>query len=262
MKPPTSAAAVRAARSGGLDLSKLNLADLKRGRDEAFARAQKTAPPITRACPVSRAIRIGGRVVVADELRIADLAELQAWLEEQVPHPLADLPPAWADPEPGTRLDRLAAAWEAAADWPARYGSVRAAMLLGTTEGRAFFLRLCLRRSDPSFGVADALAVLGESTPAEWAGLRRVAYGLTPRQEIADELAPDRSPGRLSNWCLTFHRLNAREGGMGYREIGELTLSQFRNLCSEGKSAELSAEFSAQSRRVREILEKRHERRE
>jgi hypothetical protein len=241
-----------------VDLSTLDLGSLVRGRDAAFERAQGHAPPITRVCPVARPIPLGGRLHVVDELRIADLAEIQAWLEAESPHPLADMPPSWADPEPETRTARLKVAWEDAASWPVRYGSDRAAVLLGTTGGRAFFLYLCLRRGDPGFGVAGALGLLAEVTPIEWAGLRRVAYGLTPRREIADEVAPDRTPGRLSSWCAAFHRANEAPGGPGYAEIGELTISQWRNLCSKGKSTDTSAEFAAQSRRVREILEAAH----
>jgi hypothetical protein len=72
--------------SQALDFSKLDVAALRKGRDAAFARARDHSPPITRVCPVSRAIPLGGKPRVASELRIADLAELQAWLEEQVPH--------------------------------------------------------------------------------------------------------------------------------------------------------------------------------
>jgi hypothetical protein len=240
--------------SQALDFSKLDVAALRRGRDAAFARARDHSPPITRVCPVSRAIPLGGGHRTASELRIADLAQLQAWLEEQVPHPLASIPPAWADSEPESRLERLAAAWEAAASWPVRYGTERAAELLGTIPGRAFFLWLCLRRDDPTFGVVDALALLHEITHAEWAGLLRVAYGRTPRQEIADELAPDETPGRMSNWCVSFHRAVMSDAGITYANIGELTISQWRNFCMEGKQAEQSAEFAAQARRVREIL--------
>jgi hypothetical protein len=240
--------------SRALDFSKIDVAALKKGRDAAFARARDHSPPITAVMPVARAIPLGGRRRVAHELRISDLAELQAWLEEQVPHPLASIPPAWADPDPGTRTARLAEAWEAAASWPVRFGTARAGELLASAAGRAFFLWLCLRRGSPSFGVVDALALLAEVTPTEWAGLRRVAYGLTPRQEIADELAPDESPGRMSNWCLSFHRAVMSDAGITYSSIGELTLSQWRNFCNEGKPAEQSAEFAARAKRAGEVL--------
>jgi hypothetical protein len=61
----------------------------------------------------------------------------------------------------------------------------------------------------------------------------------------------------MSNWCLSFHRAVMSDAGITYASIGELTLSQWRNFCTEGKPVEQCAEFAAQAKRVREILEVR-----
>ncbi len=236
----------------GPDLSKLDPAALKRNRERALARAGALKPPITRVLPVARALEIGGRALVVEELRLADLAELQAWLEGQVPHPLDGLPPAWADPEPDTRLGRLGAAWEASATWPPRLGSDEGARLLASRQGHAFFVLLAARRRQPGFGLAEALELVDRATPAEWAGLVRSAYAIHPRLEIAAELAPDLSPGGGSDWCRSLHR--AAEVGNSYPELAEMTVGQWRNTYSEGKAAELSPEFAATSRRVRQAL--------
>jgi hypothetical protein len=247
----------RAARAvaRAFDPSKIDLAALHRERARVLARVDALLPQITRALPVARAIPLGGSPRVASELQLKDLAELQAWLEEREPHPMDGMPPAWADPEPETRPGRLAAAWERAATWPARLGTDRAAGLLEVPEGRCFFLLLVLRKADPGFGLAEAAGLLPRITPAEWSGLARVAWAINPREEIAGELAPDRSPAGGSNWCLSLHRATQAGGGMTYRELGGLYLSQWRNLCNEGKPHEFSAESSAASERVRKALE-------
>src|SRR5262249_41679242 len=157
----------------------------------------------TRLLPVSRAIPLGGSPRVASELQLKDLAELQAWLEEREPNPMDGIPPEWCDPDPASRPGRLAAAWEASATWPARLGTDRAPALLGEPGGRCMLLALVLRKADPGFGTEDALELLPRITPEEWARLRRVAFAVTPREEIADELALDRSPARPNNWALS-----------------------------------------------------------
>jgi hypothetical protein len=257
--PPRPAATLPAGNPAGLpagrlDFSKLDIASLKKERDRAVASADSKNPPISRVIPVPRVVILGGGPRVADELRIGDMARLQAWLEEQTPHPLAEIPPEWADPEPRTRPARLKAAWEASASWPIRYGTAEGSRLLGSTEGRAYFLTLCLRRSDPGFGLADALGLILRIAPLEWAALRRVAYGLTAREEVAEEIAPDAGPGKTANWCLSIHRATQFSGGPTYQDISEWTLSQWRNFCSEGKAAEFSAEFSARAKRVKAAL--------
>jgi hypothetical protein len=242
-------------RGKGIDFASLTLAGLKRERDRCVASSAAKNPPITRVLPVPRAIPLGGSLRVASELTMGDLARLQAWLEGQTPHPMEGLPPAWADPSPETRPGRLAAAWEAAKSWPVRYGTEAGSILLGSPEGRAYFLSLALRPADPGFGVADALELLARITPTEWAGLRRVAYGITPREELADEIAPDPSPAKTANWCLSLHRATLFDGGPTYESIRDWHVSTWRNFCQEGKASEFLPEHASQSKRVKKALE-------
>ena len=202
--PPASWAALQARRggpttpappAGGFDLRAI-----RRERARVLQRQESLRPPITRAIAVPRAIPLGPSRRVVSELRLRHLAELQAYLEEVEPHPLDGMPPAWADPDPGTRMARLAVAWERAAAWPPRLGTARGGEILHSPGGRAHFLATCLREHDPGFGLADALDLLPRITPAQWSGLRRVAYAIHPRLEIAAELAPRpvaRPAGRL-----------------------------------------------------------------
>lgn len=130
--------------------------------------------------PVARVVVLGGAPRAAIELQLRDIAEFQAWLEEAVPHPLADMPPAWCDPEPGTRRSRVLAAWEAAKTWPVRFGSPEGNLLMASDGGRALFLAVCLRKLDARFTAVDAVELLPRVTPQEWSGLSRVAYGVLP----------------------------------------------------------------------------------
>jgi hypothetical protein len=238
-----------------LDLGKLTRAGLLAERDRVLSRAEAHQPPITRVIPVPRAVQLGGREYVASELTLGDLAELQAWLEEAEPHPLEGLPPAWADPEPETRPARLAAAWERARAWPPRLGTDRGAELLASPGGRAFFLTLCLRRARPDFGPAEALDLLRRITPTEWSALRRVAYAITPREELVAELDDGADAGDgPPDWCRSVHNAIQAEGCPDYAGLAALHLGQWRNLCSQGKAAEKRPDFGAAVKRVVEKL--------
>jgi hypothetical protein len=264
VRPPTSWAAlsgiVRGLRPGPsparppLDLTKLDRKWLLAERERVLTRAERRMPPITRVVPVPRVVRLDGRRFVAGELTLGDLAELQAWLEEADPNPLDGLPPAWADVEPGTRPARLRALWDAAGEWPARLGTPAAGALLGTERGRAFFLCLCLRRHQPAFGLGDALALLPRVWPSEWAALRRVAYALTPREELVDELDPTPGKSRAGDWWKQLHAAAQLPHWPGYEGLARLTISQWRHLCSDGKAPEFGAEFCAAAKRARAAL--------
>jgi hypothetical protein len=255
MKTPVSFASLIGRTSAApptspLDLTKLNRAALLAERDRVLARFEAHNPPITRVIPVARAIKLGGESHVVDELRLGDLAEIQAWIESAEPHPLDGMPPASADPEPESRLARLAEAWEKARAWPPRLGTTRAGQLLNSNEGRTFFLVFCLSRRNPSFGLAQALELLPKITPAEWASLRRVAYGITPREEIAAELDDEDDGDGPPDWCRSVHNALQAEGCPDYRGIGQIYLSQWRNICSQGKAIEKRSEFGEKVKRV------------
>lgn len=234
-------------------LAGLDAGKLRAERDRIVARIEGHAPPITRVLSVPRAVMLGGSRFVARELTLGDLARLQAWLAEQTPHPLANIPPAWADPEPETRPARLAIAWEAARSWPVRYGSTAGSILLASPEGLAYYLTLVVVAGG-GLDAAIALDLAGRITPLEWLDLRRIAYGLTPQEEIADELAPDRSAARIGNWCLSFHRATSCDGGPTYLDLDRWTLSAWRNFCTEGKAADLTVEFGRRAKAVESLL--------
>lgn len=200
----------------------------------ASRRKSRDAVPLDWLLPRVRFVPLGGMSRPVAELRLRDLADLQGWLADQAPHPLRDVPPERLDPEPETRRARLQAAWKAARDWPPRLGSEDAAALLESPAGRVAFVAVCLRRCDPSVTAEDAATVAAAMDAAEWANLRRVAWGLQPWRELQGELdptsldAPDAGP---PDWTEAFHEIAGRTGWT-FDEIGALTLGQYRAIRS------------------------------
>lgn len=239
-------------RAQPFDPGTLDMASILRERERTIERAGQYIPVITRILPVARVVSMGGRDCVVEELRLKDLAELQGYVECQVPHPLAGMPSAWADPEPDTRKARLAAALRAADLWPPGIGSDAGATILSAPAGRAFFLTLVVAKSDPTFRLADAITLLPSITPAEWSAFTRVAYGITPREEIVAELAP-MLKGKPTDWCKSLDQLMEHRG-LTYEQMAELTISQFHNCCNQGRAIEKSPEFSMRLKRAWVIL--------
>jgi hypothetical protein len=235
-------------------LEGIDLAGMLRERARTLAHFAGQACPLTRLVPIPRAIPLGGSVRVVAELRLRDLAALQAWLEDAEPDPLEDFPALGEDPDPATRPARLHAAWEAAGTWPARLGTDRGGDLLASPGGRAYLLSLCLARGgDPCPGLAESLLLLDGITPTQWGRLIRIAYGVTPREWIAAELAPDRSPPKPVDYAKAFDQL-LEYRGLTYDQAADLTLSQWRLVCSGGKPAEKTAEYATLMRRVRDAF--------
>ncbi len=247
---------INKAGSGPGDFSRLDRQAILRERERTLSRSRDIAAPITRVLPVHRTVRLGGAQVVARELRIGDLAQLQAWLEESDPDPMDGLPPAWADPDPETRPARLAAAWEAAETWPPRLFSEAGAALLATPAGMAFLMSLCVvsLRGD----LVRILEILPDVAPVEWSAFERIAWGITPRAALAAELAPDRSPARAVDWFKALDWATSAEGGAGLSraEFAALTLSEWRALGTGGKDPEHSPEFAGRVKRARAALGK------
>jgi hypothetical protein len=255
MKSPATWAAIKARRSGAAQESAppktYDLARIKAERARVLGRHERLQAPITRVLPVPRAIPLGPGLRVVNEMRLRHLAELQAYLEEADPHPLDGLDPAWADADPATRPARLKAAWDRAGEWPARLGTSRGSILLGSPAGRANFLALNVREYDPGFGLTEALELLPRVTPSQWARLVRIAWAIHPRMEIAAELAPDTSPAKPSDWWKQAHAAAGEyAAALVFPQLGELYLGQWRCLCSGGKALEFTKDYSDAMRRV------------
>lgn len=204
--------------------------------------------PLTRAFPVPRPVALGPGRYLAEELRLSDLAALQGWIEAQVGDPMEGHPPGWADPDPATRPDRLLALWASSSGWYPTPATPRGAALLTSPSGRRFFLGLVLGRHHPDLTDADLDAILAQTTPAQWGALVRVAYGVSPKMEILAELAPD-DEGGPTNWPKNIVAI-MREYCLTFVEVADLTLSQWRLLCSDGATPEGTKASQARGQRV------------
>lgn len=201
------------------------------------------ASTITSVLPRPRATVLAGRIYALSELRLVDLAELQAWLELAGPHPLAGLPCTENDDDQATRPARLRAAWRAAKEWPPIYGSNESRDLLASPGGIVAFVWLCLRRNHPEIELDEAAEVAAAMTAENWRELRRIAYGVPIWRQLIGELDPEwsDSPANSIDWGRAFEELSA-ERGWTYEQIGEMTLSQWRNYCTGGKPAQYRAQ--------------------
>lgn len=218
----------------------IDLERIRVERDRSLRSAATLKPPLTRAIPVPRAMKFGGLAIVAHELRLVDLAELQAFVEDSAGHPLAEMP---------KDLEGFRAAWHSAPSWPPRIGTPEGSAILASPPGRQLFVGLVARRT-----VDDHLAgAVGLAGPAEWAAFNRVAWGLSPREEIAGIIAPDATPGGGSDWCEDVAAICERYH-MTPAQVGELTVSQYRMLASGGKCGERSRSFADKARKVIRLL--------
>lgn len=189
-------------------------------------------------------VTLAGEPFAASELTLGDLALLQSWLRQAAPHPLRDLPPPWADPEPGTRRARLVDAWHAAKAWPPAVGDGDDAAYLGSPEGRAVFLVLVLGKHDESFTAERAAGLVGRMSAADWAALRRVAWGVPPWRELAGELDDvwaehQARRSEPADWGELV--VEAVRDGHDFATLAGWTLTQFRLFRSGGKADEYRA---------------------
>lgn len=185
-------------------------------------------------------VELAGEQFKAGELCLGDLATLQSWLRQAAPHPLADVPPVWAEPEPQTRRGRLLAAWQAAKTWPPLLGSDDDRPYLDSPEGRAVFLVLVLGKWDEAFTAEDATSLAARMGPSDWDRLRRVAWNVAPWRPLAWELDEDwrtdqaRKSGEPTDWAGIVASV-IKATGLDYAALQSWTPTQLRAVCSEGR---------------------------
>jgi hypothetical protein len=198
-------------------------------------RRERASVPLSAVLPAPRRLVLGGRACLVGELRLVDLAALEAWAAEQMEHPLAGLPPAAYDPEPATRRGRLLAIWPAARAWPPRFGAGACRDLLASPAGMVATVLVALRRFDASVDEAAAGQIAGSMTPAEWGAFYREAYGSPAWREVLAELDPDDDAGDPVDWCEAVDEVS-RERGWSYDQVGALTIGQWRCVRSHGSA--------------------------
>lgn len=127
---------------------------------------------LSRWFPAPTAVKVAGRVALASELRVRDLAALEAYIAAVLVSPLHGLDEAAEDyPE------RLREAYDLAAEWPPGIDSPHGlAALFADPAGLALFVSLALRDSPE----IDPEAVAAAIDQDELAALAKVAFGDRP----------------------------------------------------------------------------------
>lgn len=195
--------------------------------------------PITQIIPRPRLVRLGGREFLASEFRLADLADLQAWLEAESSDPFEDsastILGGIRDREWKKLLWRIV---DESGAWPPRLGSPDADGLIDSPSGMARQLYLSLRREHPEIDQAEADRLLAEVTPAEWSRFSRWAWAVKPEAVIRSLIdGPREDPGRPTDWTALWCSYVAKVGPGG-PPFESLTLTQLRSWLADGDPSE------------------------
>jgi hypothetical protein len=190
---------------------------------------------ITAIFPRHREVALGGRTFRVDELRLADLADLQDWLDRTWVDPLAGLRERLATMGDAERQKALAPAYDLAEAGPPTCGDEQGRALFATGAGIVEIFRVALRRHHPELDAGDVATIAERTTPAEYAALRRVLYGVEPMDEIEAWLRSDEGPpGSPIDWPKAAAEV-AERYGWSLEYIEGLTLRQFRAARSGGR---------------------------
>lgn len=109
---------------------------------------------LTRIVPQPVEMEIGGRIIKFAQLRIGEIARIQAWLDS-LPSPLQQIRPMLEGLEPDERKTLLIEAQKELRNWPPQYGTVKGLELIGRPEGTKIFMRAALKRCQHSMTDAE-----------------------------------------------------------------------------------------------------------
>lgn len=100
---------------------------------------------LTRLAPQPVEYEIGGQVYKFAQLRIGEIARIQAWLDS-LPSPIQQIRPMIEDLTPDERKALLLEAQKEMRYWPPQYGTQKGGELIGRPEGTKVFMRAALKR--------------------------------------------------------------------------------------------------------------------
>ena len=203
--------------------------------------------PITRIIPVPRPVRLGDGTYLASEFRTADLAALQAWIEDETPDPFDDVALAIAGGTRDLAWKRLL--WgliDGTEGYPPRVGDRDGDALIFSSAGLAFQLWLSLRRENPALTLADAARVLEDVSADQWGKFSRLAWGQTSRSILRGTIEraagiDSRSAGGPADWSALWCSYVAK-AGPGAPPFESLTLTQLRTWLADGDPDEKANE--------------------
>lgn len=208
--------------------------------------------------PVPEPVTLGGEPFLAVCFQLRDLARLQAivrglaggdplagrrraLLDAKVAAPGGDY--LGESPEGRAYAAALRGAIRALDGWPPALGSGKADALLATGAGRALWLEVLLGRTNPDFTAARGAELIVRGAKAdpdtlaeELMALEGIAYADHPADWLVRLMEPPpRRRGKAGGgWGEAIVAL-ARETGWTISQCGELYLSQFHVVKSEGK---------------------------
>jgi len=217
------------------------------------------ATALSELFPDPEPVELAGRMFLVGQLRMRDLAEVERLLSQLVPHPLAEYPPADADPDPATRPKRLMDAYRRSTAWPLVYGSDEAQAVMATGPGMAAYLYVVLSRHN-KVTVGEVARLLPAIAPAEWAALDRAAWEASVREELFRELNPELlegpSQGRGRDWGEVAYEVAAARH-LTLAQVGEMTVAEFAWERRAGKPRALPGRKFASFKEAAEYRRKR-----
>ena len=100
---------------------------------------------ITRLLPQPVELDINGTTYKFAQLRIGEIARIQAWLDS-LPNPIAVIRPMLDGLTPDERKAMLIEAQKELRNWPPQYGTQKGLEMIGRPEGTKIFMRASLKR--------------------------------------------------------------------------------------------------------------------
>jgi hypothetical protein len=139
---------------------------------------------ITKSLPRPRKVILGGQAYRVGELTLNDMADLQGWIKDNVPHPLTAIRPYLEGLPPEDRRLLLAEAYKDAKDYPPRFGTPQGnELLFRSRDGFVFFMWTALKRHN-RITQAEVEELYPRLTADEIDELFRGAHGSEPEDEI------------------------------------------------------------------------------
>lgn len=190
---------------------------------------------ITRIIPKPVPLTLGGRGFLASELRLDDVAALQAWVSSVIPSPYdaaEDGLMSGAGDRAWKRL--LSETIDAQVSWPPEPGDPEAEEVLQSHAGRKVLLALVLRREHPELSAAEIVSLYPEIAEREYARLVRVAWGADPLSmlsHLVDGPSGGGGRGELDWGAVWFKYLTTAANGPAFHD---LTISQYIAFRCEG----------------------------
>lgn len=212
--------------------------------------------PLSRIFPQTVGLTVGGELVMFAELRLADLAAIQQWIEMYDGHPV-DAAIASGDP-----VAWMAGKKAKVVSWPPRWGDKSGEEIMATQAAWVVTILASMQRAATQDGkpipTFDDAAKVGTSmTEDEARQARRVIYGTPAWQEAQRLLAPDfeyddrdREP---TDWQGGVAWL-CKEYGYTPEQVGQMSLSQFRLLVSEGKWGRYKPLMESRSEPIEQVI--------